>query len=245
MKRVFLAAFAIALGFVSLSWGADQSYPRLITVTGDAEVRVVPDEVVIILGIETSNMILKTAKDMNDRAVRGVIAVAKNSGVDNKNVQTDYFTIEPKYEYISQSGPNYGKTMFTGYFVRKNVVITLKDLSKYEDLLSGVLEAGANYVTGIQFLTTDLRKYRDQARVMAIDAAKEKAGLFAGKLGLNLGKAYSINEDYSDWNTGNQQNMIQNASRNMEGGGSPQGTATISPGEISVTARVTVSFELQ
>ena len=50
----------------------------------------------------------------------------------------------------------------------------LKDISKYEDVLSGVLESGANYVEGIEFRTTELRKYRDQARVMAIKAAKDR-----------------------------------------------------------------------
>ena len=43
---------------------------------------------------------------------------------------------------------------------------------------SSAIEAGANKVQGLEFLTTELRKYRDQARSMAIKAAQEKAAAF-------------------------------------------------------------------
>jgi len=56
------------------------------------------------------------------------------------------------------------KDEFIGYFVRKNISITLKDVSKFEQLLSNVLQAGVNYVHGIDFRTTELRKHRDEAR---------------------------------------------------------------------------------
>ncbi len=250
MIKIIPAVLACLFVF-TLSWPAENG-PRLINVSGDAEVKVVPDEVVIILSVETSNVILKEAKKKNDDAVRGIIAVTKKYGVDQKNVQTDYFNIEPRYEYREESG-SYQKQVFTGYFVTKNIVITMKDLGKYEDVLSGVLEAGANYVRGIQFNTTELRKYRDQARVMAAQAAKEKAELIAGHLGMKAGKVYSISEDYGGWYSWNNnywgrqtgQMQMQNASVNAGNYSGPPEGSTISPGQISVTARVTVSFEME
>jgi len=67
--------------------------------------------------------------------------------------------------------PSYAIPRLKGYSVQKTIVVTLSDLSKFEDLLSGVLEAGANYVHNVEFRTTELRKHRDQARALAIQAA--------------------------------------------------------------------------
>ena len=244
--KILLTSALLLLGSMTLSW-PQQNQMRLISVTGEAEIKVVPDEVVLVLGVETSNLILKDAKNRNDQAVRAVMAVVDRYGIDRKNVQTDYFTIEPKYEDRSESGVY--KHVFSGYFIKKNIVITLKDLSKYEDVLSGVLEAGANYVEGIQFLTTELRKYRDQARENAIEAAKEKAEALSGKLGIKIGRAFTINEDSGSWYYGNNQRFagqMQNASAyaGNEGAAAPEGS-TISPGQISVTAHISVSFELE
>ena len=78
-------------------------------------------------------------------------------------------------------------------------MVTLSDLSKFEDLLSGVLDAGANYVHNVKFQTTELRKYRDQARALAIKAAQEKATALAGELSQELGEPVTITEEQSSW----------------------------------------------
>src|SRR5258708_5572458 len=188
MKRIVYALVAVL--FVVLPFGTSKAQAATtISVTGDAQVNVVPDEVIITLGIETSDKVLKTAKSENDQRVGQVIATIKDLGVPAEKIQTDYINIEPRY------GDSYRQQDFVGYFVRKNLVVTLTDLTKFEDLLTGVLDAGANYLEGVQFRTTELRKYRDQARTLAIQAAKEKADALAGDIVYKVGKALSINED--------------------------------------------------
>lgn len=256
MKKLILTALLAAILLPAAVFSAENNLPsRLIYVNGEAEVKVVPDEVILTIGVETSNKNLNTAKSQNDRAVKEILAVMAQNKVAQKYVQTDYFTIEPKHEYRYSDSERRDVAVFAGYFVRKNVVITIKETEKYEAILSGVLEAGANYVQGIQFRTTELRKYRDQARVMAIKAAREKAQLLAGELGLKVGKAWTINEDsvgsYSWYNQGywgsrNVQYATQNAMANSGGNyGSAPEDSTIAPGQISVNARVSVSFELE
>ena len=226
----------------------DASSParRLITVTGDAEVKVVPDEVILTLGVETSDKDLATAKKQNDEITKRVIALAAAQGVSSKDIQTDYINIEPRYD------DSYDHRNFIGYFVRKTIVITLKDITAFEDLLTSELEAGVNYVHGIEFRTTELRKHRDEARALAIRAAREKAVALAGELDQKIGKPVAIQEDYAGWwsgygawwgdrwGGGMTQNVIQNS------GGNPQQTeGALAPGQISISARVTVSFALK
>jgi uncharacterized protein YggE len=225
---------------------ADPPNPRLITVTGDAEVKVVPDEVILTLGVETWDQDLADAKRRNDEIVGRVMALAKAQGVDAKYIQTDYINIEPRYEY------DYEKRNFIGYFVRKTIVITLKDLAAFEELLSSALVAGVTNVHGIEFRTTELRKYRDEARALAIQAAREKAEALAGELGQEVGEPYSIQEDpgwwwsaYSSyWGSSWGSSMTQNVTQNAGGTAAPA-ESTLAPGQISVNARVTVSFDLE
>ncbi len=221
---------------------ADPTTHGTINVTGDAEIKVAPDEVMLILGVETGDKNMQVAKNQNDERVKRVIAMTKDFGIDPKYVQTNQIQIEPRYE------GSYSKYNFIGYFIYKTIVITLKDVDKFEGVYAAALVAGVTHVEGIQFRTTELRKYRDQARALAIKAAQEKATAMAGELGQKIGEPQSIREDYSGWwssyttRWGNSmtQNVIQNA-----GGSAPSQEGTFAPGQISVSARVSVSFGLQ
>lgn len=221
--------------------------PRLITVTGDAEVRVVPDEVVLTLGIETWNKDLHVAKDQNDRIVADVLVLASEYGLSPQHVQTDFVSIEPRYR-----NGYYEESDFIGYFVRKSVVITLRDLRKFEDLLTDALEAGVNFVQGIQFRTTELREHRDEARALAIQAAQEKAVALAEELGQQVGAPHTIQEVQTGWWSGYNAwwgsrwggAMAQNVIQELEGA-ALAGEGSLAPGQINVNARVSVTFELQ
>ena len=187
------------------------------------------------------------AKRQNDERVQRVLAAANYFGVEEKYIQTDFINISPEYEYRSSDIDK-----IVGYRVGKTIQITLRDINQFDDLLTSALEAGANYVHGIDFRTTELRKYRDQARALAIKAAEEKAQALAEELGRNAGEPQSIVEQSSGWwssynswwgsRWGNymSQNVIQNAG--LQAFTTEDGTAL---GQISVNASVHVTFELK
>ncbi|HIE05695.1 MAG TPA: DUF541 domain-containing protein [bacterium (Candidatus Stahlbacteria)] len=234
------------LAFICSAFAGGEGEPRLVTVTGDAEVRVVPDEVIITLGVETFDQNLTVAKKKNDRSVKRIIGLADKYEIKKKYLQTSHISVVPDYDHYQ------GEAKLVGYFVRKTIVITLKDLSRFEGLLTDALKSGANYVHGIQFRTTKLRKHRDQARALAINAAREKAAALASELNQKIGKPYTINEEptwwwsyyNSWWGRGWGSRMSQNVVPNV--GGSYQGeSGTIALGQITVNARVRVSFELK
>lgn len=248
MKKAFLFGGVVLVLLLTLTaWTNNQQgaqEPRLITVTGDAEVRVVPDEVILTLGVMTWDKNMDRAKRQNDEIVGRVLALTTEFGIEPEHVKTDYIGIEPRYR-----NGYYEASDFIGYFVRKSIVITLRDLSKFEDLLSGALDIGANYVLGIEFRTTELRKHRDEARALAIQAAREKAEAMAGELGQTVGEPQTIQEvqsgwwsGYNAWWGGNWSGaMAQNVIQEL-GEGVLAGDSSVAPGQIKVNARVTVSF---
>jgi uncharacterized protein YggE len=234
-------------GFGEATKGAGTSEYRVVTATGDAEVRVVPDEVVVTLGVQTEDPQLDVAKSQNDDIVRRVLERLQGFGIAADHIQTEYIGINPVYDY-----PSYSMPRLMGYSVQKTIVVRLSDLSKFEDVLSGALEAGTNYVHNVEFRTTELRKYRDQARALAIQAAQEKAMALAEQLDQGLGEPVTITEEQSLWRSwygygwgsrwGDsmaQNVVVETGSSTLEEG------ATVAPGQITVNARVTVTFALR
>jgi uncharacterized protein YggE len=221
---------------------------RNVKVTGTADVKVAPDQVVITLGVETRNSKLVSAKSENDKVVKRVLAVAKAGGVKDDRIQTEYVQINPMYQYESGSS----NQSLRGYSATQTIAITLADVQKFEDLLSKLLEAGANYVYDVQFQTTDLRKYKDQARELAIQAAKEKSEALAGELGQRSGQPINVVEEQNTsrswygygWGSRYGDVGSSNTTYEVSGGSLPEGM-TVAPGQISVTATVTVTFELK
>lgn len=222
---------------------------RKITVNGEAVVNVKPDKIVVTCGIETWDANIIAAKQKNNDILKKAIAAIKDLGVPEKDIQTDHLSIEPRYQ------DDYRKESFIGYFVRNTFVVNLTDTGKVEAFVTAVLQAGVNYIHGIDFQTTELKKYREQARELALKAAKEKAVTMAAVLGQSVGEPVQINENFSGspwgyysswsgWGSGRAQGMSQNIMQDVRGG-SGEISDTIALGKISIRATVGVTFELK
>ena len=213
-----------------------------VSVTGDAEIKVVPNQVLLSLGVETRDRNLTAARTRNDLAVRNVLAAIHTFQIDPANVQTDFIHVTIRYNGSAE-------TVVDHYVVEKSIAVTLKDVSKFEPLLTAVLEAGANHVDNVEFMTTELRKYRDEARAMAAKAAIEKANDLAAASGLKVvGKPTSVST-YSygggAW-YGRHYAGGANISQNIyQGGGTATNEGTIALGKISVTASVSMNFRIE
>jgi len=214
---------------------------RLISVSGDADVKVAPDQVLLSLEVVTVEKTVSKSKTANDEKVAKTLATIKKAGVAEKDLQTDQLRIEP----VNDSGYSYTKAKDPdGYQTTKSITILLRDVSKFEGLLAAVLEAGTNRVQGITFQTSELRKHRDAARALALKAAKEKAEAMAKEYGLKVGKARSISESSSTWGGPFLRgNLAQNAAQNIGGGG--DSSESFAAGQIAIHATVQVSFDLE
>ena len=241
---------AIAFLLLAVSTGyAQLPESSNIDITGDAAINVAPDRVRTDFGVETRNKVLDTAISQNDAIVRRVIAAVRDFHIDEGDIQTDSIHVEMAYD--SHDG-----TVVDYYQVTKSVQVFLRDVSKFEPLLTAVLRAGANYIYDVQFSTSELRKYRDQARALAVKAAIEKANDLATAAGAQSrrqasgtfffysyggGSWYSAccgNRYGSQWS----QNVVV---QNMGGGGGIGPEGTVALGKIAITASVTMRFKVE
>jgi len=232
----FVLITIILLAGCLTTYADDKSEIRLITVGGEAEVKVAPDEVVFDLTVQTINKDLRIAKSQTDDRLRKVLELTRKYKILPSDVQTDYIKLEPRYRGNDES------RLFIGYSVRKDVIFTLKDVALAEALLSELIESGISRINGVRFQTSQMRKYRDQARELAIRAAQEKAVALTAAIGQKIGKAYSIEEDLPS-RVGPMQNYSANNSLIVDGD-STDSEGTLALGQIRVSARVTVKFEL-
>jgi len=235
-KRLLLL-FAVMAVFSVQAIAQKEVDRPLITVTGQAEMMVVPDEVAFSLSVVSMEKELPAAQEKNDQIVKTLLSLARQYQVPANRVQTGYISVSQRFtdEDVTKKPP-----VFLGYTVTKNVGIILQDVSKAEALLADIFKSGVSSIQGVSFRTSQLRKYKDQARSMAIKAAQEKAIALTREIGQSIGKAYSITEDEPSY--GFAQNNFNIVTRS---GTSSDQESTLALGQISVTARVTVSFELR
>ena len=240
-------ALFLAVTMMIAPAAGDMKTDRTVTVTGDAEVRVVPDTAQLWLAVETVDKSLTKAKAANDDRVKKTLETLRKLGLPDKDVATDYLTVEARYDNGSSWSAT--KTEPDAYAVKKSVVVTLRDLHRFEELIQAVLGAGTNRIEGQEFRTSELRKHRDAARAMALKAAQEKATAMAATLGAKAGKVRSINEyggGYSyGWRGRNYGGMAQNVSQNLGGGDEGNSDQGFAPGLISVRTQVQVVFDLE
>jgi uncharacterized protein YggE len=237
--------------FVLVHPAAAEEQRRSVSVTGEAEVRVAPDEVIVQMSVESRNKVLVKAASETNRAIAAAVALAKKLHVPRKYVQTDYVQVQPDYvtcprAYRSGQPEKCDPTEIQYYRVRRGVEIRLRDLDKFDRLLMDSLKSGVTSIDNVEFRTTELRKHRDQARALAAKAAREKAQAAAEALGAKLGPVTTIAVDTAYWAYGNRSTrgrpMTQNAIQEASGGGDGAGLAL---GQISITARISATFALE
>ena len=224
---------------------------RAIQVSGVAVVNVNPDRALIKLGVQSNGKSAKEAQKRNSDTITQVVNALKKLGVETKDISTDWYTVVPLYE-------DYDSLHIEGYRIYNTVEVTLRDVSKANDAIVAAFSAGANQVVDVQFYTSELRKYRDQAREAAMKAAREKAEALSSAAGSDVSCVLAISENtQSNFNYGgwwwygynsNSNIMTQNVVQNVESGGSGSSSlddGPLSAGQISIRAEIFASFGLE
>ena len=247
--KYFLSVFFMLL-FAACAAAQEIDKMPVITVSGKAEIRVVPDEVILSLDFTKLDKDLQVAKKLNDESVGKILELTRRFNIAPQDVTPTSISVDMKYEstrdpknrIYDEDGDEIGKKVFKGYEVSKTIIIRLRDITKFEDFFNETLKTGLTEVNSVSFETSKLREVKDQARDMAMKAAKEKATAMADSIGQTIGKAVKItegtvsNQYYSNISANNN---IQVSSVTVT-----ENLATFSPGTIKVEADVTVGFLL-
>jgi len=221
---------------------------RTVQVSGTAVVNIKPDRALIKLGVQSNGKSAQEVQAKNSAAINRVTKALKAMDIESKDIATEWYIIEPLYD-------DYASLHIEGYRIYNIIEVTVRSVDRANEVIIAAFQAGANQVVDVEFYTSELRKYRDQARTMAMNAATEKASALAQAAGANVGCVLNINENSSShfngwgwWYGGNNQNLwTQNASQNIAPTGETSNLedGPVNAGMISIRAEVTASFSLK
>lgn len=203
-----------------------------VVVVGEGSITVVPDYARIRSGVTTNARTVKEANDTNAKLMANITAALADAGIAKKDIQTSEFSIEPVY--VSPTPP--GGPKLSGYRVSNQVNVTIHQIAQVGEILDRLVKAGATDAGSIAFLVSDREKALDQARESAIANARHKAELYAHAAGLMLGRVAWITESSDFEPFAPMERTTKLASQAQR--------EPIESGEDTITARVTVGFEI-
>ena len=209
-----------------------------IWVSGSGRVVVTPDLALLSLAVQSRAKTVQQARDQAATAMDQVMTVLTKNGIQKKDIQTQYFNIQPEYVWNDFAK----RQEITGYLVTNSISVKARDMEGLGALVDKVADAGGDLVrvNSISFTTEDPDKYSAQAREAAVKDAMSKAQQFAKLTGVTLGKLAYIAE------TGSNVPIVRDyAEAKMLTAGAAAPPTPINPGQIDVTISVQAVFGIE
>jgi len=187
----FLFPMLLAPALIAPAASADDvTARRSITITANGSVTAVPDLARITSGVSTEAPVARDAVAKNSEAMKKIIAGLKASGIDDKDIQTASFHIEPRYTRAREGEA----PAIDGYRATNQVQVIVRNLDKLGEVLDRLVGLGANEMAGLSFDASQGEKLKDDARKDAVANAQRRAKLYADAAGVELGEVLQIEE---------------------------------------------------
>lgn len=189
---------AAAIGYVyQYGLSVNKTYPtRTFSVDGTGDIDTVPDLAMFTVSVVTEGgRNVADVQQANTDKMNRINAFLKGQGVEAKDLKTGRYDLSPRYSYPPCEGGVCPQPSINGYSLMQTLDVKVRDSEKLGDLLSGVVQNGANSVSSVRFVVDDDSAAKDEARAEAIAEAKKKAKDMARAGGFRLGKLVSIYEN--------------------------------------------------
>ncbi|MDE0025617.1 MAG: SIMPL domain-containing protein [Spirochaetaceae bacterium] len=171
--------------------GAANAQPGTVVVRAEGSVPAVPDIAVLGIGVEITQPSVAEARDRAARVTEAVVAELRRLGVEDRDMQTSRFSIQPDYQYTDD-----GRRRLAGYRVVHTLTVTYRDLETVGAAIDAVSEAGGDELAfrDIAFAHSDPERNLEAARRKAVDRLHRTARQLAEAANRELGPLLEISE---------------------------------------------------
>ncbi len=217
--------------------GTEQDSTReSISVSGFGEAVGEPDMATVELGVETEADNVATAIDLSNQTVERVTQALIDAGIADSDIQSTHFNVWREEGFDRLTGQPTDETTF---HVDSTVRVKVRDIDQISRMIQTGLDAGATNVFGLTFGIDDSADLEAEARLLALDDAKDRAQQLADALGMTLGEPIIVSELVA----GSPLGFVSEAAlfRGMGGGG---GGPPLSPGELTVGVQVDLMYSV-
>jgi uncharacterized protein YggE len=205
-----------------------------IMISGEGKVSSKPTLAEVNLGLLSEGRDVPTTQDDNAKKVNAIIAALKAMGIAEADMQTNNYSIGPRYEYVD------GRQNIIGYSVSQNLLVKVRNLSQVGAVVSKASELGSNQLNGVNFTIDEPASVQQEVRKEAIVDAEKKAQELARALGVKIVRVVGFSES-----TPSSPVPIY-AYRDMAVAPQAANIAPeIQPGELDIKANVTVTYEIR
>ncbi|AKM78424.1 MAG: 26 kDa periplasmic immunogenic protein [Candidatus Wolfebacteria bacterium GW2011_GWE1_48_7] len=245
-------------GFIYARAYAESIQPssfRSFAVSGEGKVTAIPDIAQFNFGVVTQGgKDITESQEQNAEKMNAIISFIKSQGVDVKDIKTQQFSIDPRYQYYDCSSRSLTPTTMevrpcpppdiVGYTITQSATVKIRDFAKIGDIMGTLTQKGANTVSQLSFTIDDKVKIETEAREAAIKQAQEKAKAIAKSGDFGIGKLLSIDESGGQipyYAYGRGGDMLKTSSMEMATPIAP----SIEPGSQEVNINVTLRYEIR
>jgi uncharacterized protein YggE len=213
---------------------------KTVSVKGEGEVKVRPDEADMFLQVRTKAKDAKTAQAKNAKEMARVQkALQSEFKIDEKYIQTTGFSVNPEYRY-----DNNGKQTFLGYIVDHSLTVKVKKVEKLGEMVDSLVGKGTEDVSvllqNVNFGTEKRQEYEIQAMEIAMKNAEVRAAALAKFAKRSLKGVLRISDSNVQFQPPPFQRMMGKAA--MMEMASDAGGTQISAGEIVIGSNVSVDY---
>ncbi len=213
----------------------------VIVMDGEGSVRVRPDAARIRIGVVSEGASPTDVAQQNATRMSSVVEALKRGAGDSAagiEIRTAVLSLAPIYSV--DQGPSGSPQKIIGYRATNNVRVLVRDLEQRTALLASLIQqantAGANEISGPEFLVLNDAKPLVEARVNAVEDARTKAETYARALNVRLGRVLTVIEGERGHRP---MPMMARAASDRNA------LPPIEPGSNELSARVRVMWELK
>ena len=245
LAATLAAVLAAGALFAAVPAAAHDAIPQpAITVQGDAEVRRVPDEATVRLGVVAQEPTAQAAQQGANRIAQAILAAVEALGVPGEAIQTSRLVLYPVYSQpprlLRQGGTEEDFVPeIVAYSASNTVSVRLADLTKVGPVVDAGIGAGANQVEGVDFRLRDDSSARTEALAEAVAEARGEAQAMARALGVTLGPVLSADEGHVSVAYPSMERAVFARMDMAQAAPTP-----VAPGDVTVSASVTVRFRI-
>lgn len=231
------AIVATALAVVVL--GSCARSLREVSVSGSGELTFVPDMAVFSVTVKNVNPRLNDSLAQTKETMKAILGACKEFGVADVDVKSGFVSSGKEYQYNNRTE----RQDFLGYSAAQSTQITLRDISRFEELSGKLLSLGIASLDNLSFSHSKLSEYASQADLLALDDAKASAQKLAQRIGRKLGAVRFISNNGSAPDS--RLNDMELARGAMAFSKSLRSGIVVAPGILAVSRQVDAVFELE
>jgi uncharacterized protein YggE len=186
-KFVMNKTILLLLPFISLlSCNDSEKKPSGIKVSGEGNIRVKPDLVILTIDVSFVQPRMADAVRLSQQTVDSVVEILSGFGNKQNDIKTSSIAANKEYNY------NRNQPVFVGYKAEQGIDFVLNDITRFTDLTAKLLATRINSISQVQFGHSKADSLLREADLLAYDDALKSAHKLCDRANIKLGKLLNL-----------------------------------------------------